>query len=70
MSDNLELKQPHFAEGQKEFRDKYRENLKGFWRIVSAPDWRNVLFSVSILFEVSREIWMCLYLSSFFNFTL
>ena len=30
MSDNLELKQPHFAEGQKEFRDKYRENLKGF----------------------------------------
>ena len=31
MSDNLELKQPHFAEGQKEFRDKYRENLKGFY---------------------------------------
>ena len=31
MSDNLELKQPLFAEGQKEFRDKYRENLKGFY---------------------------------------
>ena len=31
MSNNLELKQPHFAEGQKEFRDKYRENLKGFY---------------------------------------
>ena len=31
MSKNLELEQPHFAEGQKEFRNKYRENLKGFY---------------------------------------
>ena len=31
MSKNLELEQPHFAEGQREFRDKYRENLKGFY---------------------------------------
>ena len=31
MNNNLELEQPHFAEGQKEFRDKYRENLNGFY---------------------------------------
>ena len=30
MSKNLELQQPHFAEGQKEFRDKYRENNRVF----------------------------------------
>ena len=30
-AENLELKNANFAKGQKDFRDIYRSNLKGFY---------------------------------------